>query len=194
GVASKKWTYGGDKWATTASIFGEYARGGRFNYTYGGDINGDGSNLNDLLYIPTESEIGQMMFSGPGQAAAFNAYIAQDDYLSERRGEYAERYRAFAPWRTRWDKKLLQDYNIDLGNGKTHTIQFSLDLLNIGNFISSEWGLIQQPNNVQPIGVVVDPMTNVPTYTFDPNLVDTFGYDASLASRWQMQFGLRYIF
>lgn len=194
GVASKKWTYGGDKWATTASIFGEYARGGRFNYTYGGDINGDGSNLNDLLYIPTESEIGQMMFSGPGQAAAFNAYIAQDDYLSERRGEYAERYGALAPWRSRWDMKLLQDYNIDVGNGKTHTIQFSLDLLNIGNFISSEWGLIQQPNNVQPIGVVVDPMTNVPTYTFDPNLVDTFGYDASLASRWQMQFGLRYIF
>ena len=30
--------------ATTVSTFFEYAKGGRFNYTYGGDINGDGVN------------------------------------------------------------------------------------------------------------------------------------------------------
>ena len=49
GVASKKFEYGGDKFATTISTFFEYAQGGRFNYTYGGDINGDGSGINDLL-------------------------------------------------------------------------------------------------------------------------------------------------
>ena len=65
GVGSKKWNYANDKWATTVSAFFEYAKGGRFNYTYGGDINGDGSNLNDLLYIPTSSEIGEMQFSEP---------------------------------------------------------------------------------------------------------------------------------
>jgi hypothetical protein len=200
GVASKKWEYGSGSWATTISTFFEYAKGGRFNYTYGGDINGDGSNLNDLLYIPTESEINQMQFTGDGQAAAFNAYIAQDDYLSERRGQYAERYGALAPWRSRWDFKLLQDYNFKVSESSTHTIQFSLDMLNVGNFISSEWGLTQQPNNVQPIGVqLIAPPGDggddtVPVYTFDPDLTDTFGYDSSLASRWQMQFGLRYIF
>ncbi|MCZ6899457.1 MAG: carboxypeptidase regulatory-like domain-containing protein [Bacteroidetes bacterium] len=194
GVISQNWTYGNDIWATTITTFFEYAQGGRFNYTYGGDINGDGSNLNDLLYVPTANEIGQMQFTGSGQAAAFNNYIEQDDYLSGRRGEYTERYGAKAPWRGRWDLKVLQDYNINVGDGKTNTIQFSIDILNLGNMISSDWGLIQQPNNVQPIGVTVDAKTNVPTYTFDPNLTDTFGYDASLLSRWQMQFGLRYIF
>jgi hypothetical protein len=200
GVASKRWEYGSGSWATTISTFFEYARGGRFNYTYGGDINGDGSNLNDLLYIPTESEINQMQFTGEGQAQAFNAYIAQDDYLSERRGQYAERYGALAPWRSRWDFKLLQDYNIKISEATTHTIQFSLDMLNLGNLINSDWGLIQQPNNVQPIGVqLVAPPSGggddtVPIYTFNPDLKETFGYDASLASRWQMQFGLRYIF
>ncbi|MCZ6595298.1 MAG: carboxypeptidase regulatory-like domain-containing protein, partial [Bacteroidetes bacterium] len=194
GVISQNWTYGNDIWATTITTFFEYAQGGRFNYTYGGDINGDGSNLNDLLYVPTANEIGQMQFTGSGQAAAFNNYIEQDDYLSGRRGEYTERYGAKAPWRGRWDLKVLQDYNINVGDGKTNTIQFSIDILNLGNMISSDWGLIQQPNNVQPIGVTVDTKTNVPTYTFDPNLTDTFGYDASLLSRWQMQFGLRYIF
>jgi hypothetical protein len=193
GVASKKWEYGGS-WSTTITTFFEYAQGGRFNYTYGGDLNGDGSNLNDLLYVPTASEIGQMQFSGTGQAEAFNAYIQQDDYLSERRGEYTERYGALAPWRGRWDVKVLQDYDIKISEETTHTIQFSIDLLNLGNMLSSDWGLIQQPNNIQPVGVNVDPVTNVPTYTFNPDLTDTFGYDASLASRWQMQFGLRYIF
>ncbi|MBT8279863.1 MAG: TonB-dependent receptor [Bacteroidia bacterium] len=193
GVASKNWTYGNDKWGTTISTFFEYAQGGRFSYTYGGDINGDGSNLNDLIYIPTSSEIGQMQFSGAGQAEAFDAYIAQDDYLSERRGQYAERYGATAPWRGRWDLKFLQDYNINVGGDKTNTIQFSIDILNVGNMISSEWGLIQQPNNVQPIGVTVD-SSNVPTYSFNPDQTETFGFDSSLASRWQMQFGLRYIF
>jgi hypothetical protein len=194
GVASKKWKYGGDTWATTLTTFFEYAQGGRFNYTYGGDINGDGSNLNDLLYVPTQAEIGQMQFTGSGQAAAFNNYIEQDDYLRERRGDYTERYGALAPWRGRWDMKLLQDYNIPVSEETVHTVQLSIDFLNIGNLISSDWGLIQQPNNVQPVGVTVDPATNIPTYTFDPNLVDTFGYDASLLSRWQIQFGLRYIF
>jgi hypothetical protein len=135
-----------------------------------------------------------MQFSGARQGSAFNAYIVQDDYLSERRGQYVERYGATSPWRGRLDFKLLQDYNIKISEATTHTIQFNVDILNVGNLISSEWGLVQQPNNVQPIGVTVDPATNVPTYTFDQSLTDTFGYDASLASRWQMQFGLRYIF
>jgi len=206
GVASKKWTYGSnDTWGTTLSTFFEYAQGGRFNYTYGGDLNGDGSGLNDLIYIPATSEITQMQFSGAGQGAAFDAYIAQDKYLSERRGQYAERYGALAPWRGRWDIKFLQDYNFNVSENKINTIQLSIDILNVGNMISKDWGRIQQPNNVQPIGVTfpdADPdpdiyvpdRTQEPIYTFDPNLTKTFGDDSSLASRWQMQVGLRYIF
>ncbi len=196
GVASKQWKYGNDNWSTTISTFFEYAQGGRFNYVYGGDINGDGSGVNDLLYIPTSGEISQMAFSGTNQAeqaAALNAYISQDDYLSERRGQYAERYGATAPWRGRWDLKIMQDYNFNVGGDKTNTIQFSIDILNVGNLISSEWGLIEQPNNIQPIGVSVDGSGD-PTYTFNPDQINTFGFDSSLASRWQMQFGLRYIF
>ena len=199
GVVSKKWNYGTNKkWGTTISTFFEYSRGGRFSYTYAGNINGDTSGQNnDLLYVPTSAEIQQMQFDptgDPGQAAAFDNYIAQDDYLSGRRGQYAERYGAQAPWRGRWDVKFLQDYKIKISENKTNTIQFSIDVLNFGNLIRSEWGLVQQPNNTSPVGVSVDPATLVPTYSFNPNQTETFGYDSSLASRWQMQFGLRYIF
>jgi hypothetical protein len=194
GVASKKWKYGNDKWATTVSTFLEYAQGGRFNYTYGGDINGDGSSVNDLIYIPTTAEIAQMTFSGAGQAEAFDKFIAQDKYMRDRRGQYAERYGAISPWRGRCDLKLLQDYNFKVSSAseKKNTIQFSIDILNFGNLINSDWGVVQVPTSVQPIGVTV--AGNTPTYTFNNTPTKTFSYDASLTSRWQMQFGIRYIF
>jgi len=189
GVISKKWTYGNDKWGSTLSTFFEYAQGGRFNYTYGGDLNGDGSPLNDLLYIPTSSEIGQMQFSGPGQGAAFEAFIQQDEYLNSRRGQYAERYAALSPWRGKWDLKFIQELKVS----DTNALQFSVDILNVGNLISSDWGVVDTFNSRQPVGVSVD-ANNVPTYSFDTALTETFGSDSSLLSRWQMQLGLRYIF
>ena len=194
GVISKNWTYGSsDQWSSSISSFFEISQGGRFSYTYGGDINGDGNGGNDLIYVPTSSEVNQMNFSGAGEAAAYDAFIAQDDYLSGRRGDYAERYGAVSPWTTRVDVKFLQDYKIKVSENKTNTIQFSIDVLNAGNMVNSNWGLIQQPNSVQPIGVNVD-TTGTPTYSFNANQTESFGYDSSLASRWQMQFGLRYIF
>jgi hypothetical protein len=194
GVASKKWKYGKDKWATTFSTVFEYAQGGRFSYTYGGDINNDGSGANDLIYVPTSAEISTMNFSGAGQAEAFEAFINQDDYLSQRRGQYAERYGAISPWRGSWDMKILQDYNFKVSSAseKKNTIQFSIDILNFGNLLNSDWGLEQIPVSIQPIGVSVT--GNTPTYTFNGTQTKTFTYDASLASRWQMQFGIRYIF
>jgi hypothetical protein len=108
GVLSKNWTYGSsDQWSTSISSFFEISQGGRFSYTYGGDINGDGNGGNDLIYVPTSSEVNQMNFSGAGEAAAYDAFIAQDDYLSGRRGDYAERYGAVSPWTTRVDLKLF---------------------------------------------------------------------------------------
>ena len=165
GVASKKFNFFGEKSPTTFTTFFEYAKGGRFNYTYGGDINNDGSSVNDLLYVPTASELNSMQFTGTGQAAAFESYIQQDEYLNGRRGQYVERYGALAPWRGRWDLKVLQDFNFNVANGKENTIQISLDVLNVENLINSDWGVVQQPRNVQPLGVSVDANTQVPTYT-----------------------------
>ena len=132
------------------------------------------------------------------QKIAFPLFLTKLEYreghLNGRRGQYAERYGAISPWRGRLDLKILQDYNIKINENRTNTLQFSIDILNVGNMINSDWGVMQQPNNVQPIGVTVDPGTSTPTYTFNPDLKETFGYDTSLASRWQAQFGLRYIF
>ena len=192
---SKKFN-GAGKYATTVSIFGEYAKGGRYSYTYSGDINNDGSGLNDLIYIPSDGDIDQMAFSGDdasqnAQRSAFKAYIAQDDYLNEKRGEYAGRYEALSPWYASWDLRVLQDIAVSTGN----KFQISLDILNIGNLISSSWGVRQRASNTglsQPIAVSVT--DGDPVYTYDGSLNQTFFNDFGLSSRWQAQIGLRYIF
>ena len=197
GSAYKKFTYSDGKLATTVALVLEYAQGGRYSFTYSGDINGDGSGLNDLIYIPNAGEITQMTFAGSdaeqtNQRNALNAFIDQDTYLSGRRGQYAEKYAILSPWYSKWDLRVLQDYNFSVGESP-QTIQFSLDVLNLGNLISSSWGVRQFPVNTQPIGVTVDDMGN-PTYGFDTDLTSSLVNDFSLLSRWQIQLGLRYIF
>ncbi|MBI5913831.1 MAG: TonB-dependent receptor [Bacteroidetes bacterium] len=193
GSLYQKFSYG--NMATHIALFMEYVQGGRYSYTYSGDINNDGSGLNDLIYIPTDSEIDQMNFGGDAgaQRGAFKKYIAQDDYLSENRGGFAEKYGAVSPWYSRFDLRVMQE--LGLSNG--HSISLSLDVLNFGNLLSSKWGVRQAATSTglaQPIGVSVDGATGTPTYSFDASLDKTFFNDFSLASRWQAQLGLRYNF
>ncbi|HLF63092.1 MAG TPA: TonB-dependent receptor [Saprospiraceae bacterium] len=207
GSFDKKWTYGrDDKMSTTFATFFQYALGGttqndnvadfRFSYTYAGDINNDGapgSGLNDLIYIPTEDEIfNEMQFVSPTARLAFAQYVAQDEYLNSHRGQYAEKYAVLAPWYSQWDVRIVQDFAFNAGAKPNH-VQVSLDILNFGNLLSSDWGVKELPNNTQPIGVTVD-ANGVPTYSFDANLQETFSNDLGLQSRWQAQVGLRYIF
>ncbi|WP_421773391.1 TonB-dependent receptor [Gracilimonas sp.] len=196
GRLNKTFVYGEqDKWSTSVSLFMEYAQGGRYSYTYSGDINGDGSGLNDLIYIPTESELNGFTFTGNAaeqqdQRQAYNNFIEQDDYLSGRRGQYAEKYAVLSPWYSRWDLRLNQRLNLG-----QNAIEFTVDMLNIGNLINSNWGVKESPINTQPIGIAsVDPNTLEPTYTFDSTLQNTYVDDFTLQSRWQIQFGLRYSF
>ena len=181
----------GERSATHIAAFLEFVQGGRYSFTYAGDINNDGSGLNDLLYIPTTSELAQLNFGSESQRAAFEAYIQQDDYLSENRGSYAEKYASVNPWYGRMDARVMHE----IGLKNSDNIQISLDILNLGNLISSSWGVRQMATNtglVQPVGVTVT--DGVPTYAFDESQTTTIMNDFGLNSRWQLQLGLRYNF
>ena len=194
GSGSHRFEYG--SFSTTISLFMEIVEGGRYSYTYNGDINNDGSGLNDLLYVPTASEIDQMMFSGTAeeqqvQKTALEAFIQQDDYLNARRGDYAEKYGALSPWYSTFDVRILEEFMLK----NEHKISLSLDILNVGNLISSSIGIRQYATTsqlFQPLGLTVE--NGVPTYSFDTSLTSTFFNDAGLQSRWRMQVGLRYTF
>ena len=202
GSLSKKWTYANDKLGTTISTFIEVAEGSRFSYTYFGDLNGDGSNTNDLLYVPTVADLNQMVFSGTdaeqaAQRSAFDNYIRQDDYLNDNRGSVTEANGGIRPWYTIWDVRLLQDLYFLTGNGKKNTVQFSFDILNFANLLNSDWGVRQLNTSgvefERPVGATIG-ADGTPVYTFDTTRANTFNDDLGLTSRWQIQFGLRYIF
>jgi len=205
-TVSKRCEYGDHKqWATSIAIFGNWISGNRFAYVYGGDINNDGTASNDLLYVPTNAEIDAMNFApltdingnlqnAAAQRTALKSYISQDEYLSELRGHYTEKYGGETPWYNQWDMRILQDLKLN-GGKSSQVLQLSLDFINFGNLISSKWGVRKYATTsgyFQPISVSLS--GNVPTYQFDPSLKETFTASPDLQSRWQLQFGLRYIF
>ncbi len=204
-AASRKWDYGKDKkWGTTLSLFSSWTSGNRFAYVYGGDINNDGTASNDLLYVPTDAEIDNMTFSAlldvngniqnqAAQRQALKNFIAQDDYLSGLRGQNTEKYGGETPWYSQLDFRILQD--LILNPTTKQTLQFSVDVVNLGNLISSKWGVRKYATTsgyYQPLSVSYN--NNAPTYQFDPALKTTFIDSPDLQSRWQIQLGLRFIF
>ncbi len=143
---------------TSVSFFTEGYTNGNASYTFSGDLNGDGSTSNDLIYIHRDqSEMNFASFSSGGvtytpaqQAAAWDAYIAQDPYLSQHRGEYAERGGFFLPMVWRTDVSLTQELFKDIA-GKRHELDFRLDVFNFGNLLNSDWGVGQRLVNAQPL-------------------------------------------
>lgn len=144
--------------ATTVSFYLEGRNAGNASHTYAGDLNGDGGTANDLLYVPRdESEMNFQPFTSGGrtftaaeQAAAWDAYIAQDSYLSRRRGRYAERNGVLLPMVWRLDVSIAQDVFRDLG-GRRHALQLRADILNFTNLLNNDWGVGQRLVNAQPL-------------------------------------------
>jgi hypothetical protein len=198
--------------ATSFGLFFEAAEGNRFittggnrySFIYAGDVNGDGQGGNDLIYIPknqgeiifSENDASGNFFATPdAQWAAFNAFIEQDDYLSENRGTIAERNGLVNPWYFNIDLRILQDFSFLLV-GKTHTFQLSFDILNVANLLNSSWGVrkVADTRATSPLQLVGFDSNGEPMLNFDTNVKETFIDDPGLFSRWQMQMGLRYFF
>ena len=185
---------------TTFGMFYNGQQGGTINYIYQGrDLLNDDSNDNALFYIPRDqSEINLVDNNGVSAAdqwAALDAYIDSNDYLSERRGDYAERNGDRGPWNHIVDLKVLQDFSLNF-NDKEHTFQLSLDIFNFFNFLNKDWG--EQRFISSNVGIVEVERNGVdPEFSFNPNfaegleIIDDAG---TRSSRWQMQVGLRYIF
>jgi hypothetical protein len=208
-----------EHFATTFGLTYEGRSGSPFSYTTNGDINSDGVNA-DLMYIPKSKDEIVLTTSGATDTRTIDeiwdqldAYISQDEYLSEHRGEYASRSAAYNPWVNRLNLSLLQDFYTNI-KGKRHTFQFSINVENALNMFNSSWGLTkfasrsnlvrfvgyEQPHTAgsatAPLGSVT---TGKPVYAFDTNadgtpLSESSIPDQTVGGRWQMQIGLRYIF
>lgn len=188
---------------STISMFYEGSANGRFSYTYSGNF-GDASNR--LMYIPNnafelnfqEFTLGGQTITAAQQAQLLEAYIQQDEYLSENRGSVAERNGAVRPWLNRFDVRFVQDIPVT-GDGK-NKFQFTLDILNAANLLKSTWGVAQFENQRNLLnyrgrdanGEPIYRLNTVPGTTSFPT--ETFRNSVSFGDTWRMQVGIRYIF
>ena len=200
--------------ATTVSLVYQGYQTGRWTYTYSNDLNGDGITA-DIMYIPeTESEItfvnytpsGQPLMTAADQQAAFWEYVNGNEYLSSRKGMYAERYGEIQPWMHRFDAKVIQDLFTNFGSDRKYTLQLSVDLLNVGNMINDSWGTytyngLASYENVRPLTVVnKGSATAAPTYRLNAVSLEDFATKSTLSkslstsSTWGCLLGIRLIF
>jgi Carboxypeptidase regulatory-like domain len=193
--------------ATTLSFFYQGSIDYRFNYVYSGDFNRDGVSGNDLIYIPTALEVTQMTFtsqtingtvySPAAQQNLFESYVQQDNYLRKRRGQFAERNGAKAPWRNQIDAKFVQDVFVKAGKSR-NTLQFTIDVFNFGNMLNPSWGKVKTINASSILTPTFTSLTTAPTFrlaTANGQIVTrTFRDNLSVFSTYSVQLGFRYLF
>ncbi len=219
GLLGYRFEYGGDFAGATAITLGYVGerRGfsgnintARFSYSYAGDMNGDKVSNNDLIYVPNSASeltfdplvVGSVTYTAAEQAAAFDAFIEQNDYLKSRRGQYAERNGILFPILHRFDVSVTQEFSIKVG-GKRNTIQFRADILNAANLINNEWGLGNNFVTDRPLTSVGTTTDGVPKYKLATQkladgstvlLRNSFVKSKTQFDTWAAQFGIRYIF
>lgn len=140
-------------------------------------------------YLVDDDKLG----SAAVQAKAFMDFVNGDSYLKTRKGDFTQRNGGRTPWNTSLDLKILHTIKVK----ESHDIQISLDIINATNLINPNWGRIYfSPNTFNSTANLGLVRTNSgsadPLFKFSapptPYTID------QLASRWQMQLGLRYSF
>ena len=214
--------------ATTISLFYNGQSGEPFSYIYGreqaltNEESGDVQRA--LIYVPANAseivfggsqrigvdENGEDIFAvrpfGEAEQQAiyneFNEYIENDDYLSTRRGQYAEQNASRTPFTHIFDVKVLQDFFITTSNGKRHTLQVSLDVFNVGNLLNKNWGrryFVGTGDNRYNFQLLqfeaFEEGTNRPIFSFEnPGEPWDIQQSGISSARWAAQVGVRYSF
>lgn len=134
---------------TTFGLIWTGQNGAPYSVYVNGDINGDGG-YNDLMFIPTDSQIDQMLskgmfkagsgYSEADQAANLKGWLANEKYLKDHRGEYYDRNADNEDWENRFDFHVDHKFGWRTSNGNKKSLTFGFDILNVGNMFNKKWG------------------------------------------------------
>jgi hypothetical protein len=202
-------------WSTDASIYYVGESGTVFTYVDSagvgmGDLNADGSNANDPIYVPMSAfDSSEIRFSPlspssgadntpAGQAgriaaqqAAFERFIAESACLRRQRGHIVARNSCRGPWVHAMHASVRQSLPIMPG----HTLSLQVDIFNLLNLLNANWGLYRVPNPValQQVGQVSEPNgSGQPVFWFDP-MKQRYS-TRNIESGYQLQVAARYSF
>ncbi|MEO5509038.1 MAG: TonB-dependent receptor [Longimicrobiales bacterium] len=187
--------------ATDLSMIYVGESGQPYSFTYfQSDVNNDGSNGNDLIYVPRDAS--EILFQNqtgttpitPAQSFTnFDAFIDSVDCLKDARGSVIERNACRTPWANRFDFRLAQTVPT-LG---TQNLEITLDVINFGNLLNKKWGLSQFVTNqndtpLQAASTTPGANGRILMRAFAPRT--TLYQISNESSRYRLQLGARYSF
>ena len=202
------------RWGTELSFYYVGESGGPFTYrSWGvgrrGDLNADGSNANDPIYVPRDAlDTDEITFSGrsdaPGadnspsaqaervevQQAAFERLIEGTECLRRRRGGILERNSCREPWSHTTIAAVRQP--IAIGGG---ALELELEAFNLLNLLNGDWGRyrVAAPALLEHVAQTLgSPEESVPVFRFDASAPQWT--TLTTESAFQLQLAVRYRF
>lgn len=196
------YTFPWPNWRTDISLY--YLGSSGVPYTYVakgdrgfGDLNADGSNMNDPIYVPASAfDTAEIRFAVDSQRQAFEQFVSDTPCLRRQRGRILERNSCRTPWVHTLNVSVRQAIPVMRG----HTLTAELEIFNLLNLLNRNWGLLRLPNKpflpqvglLQQIGETPGAASQAqPVFQFDapPRYNSDFA-----ASYYQMQLAARYSF
>jgi hypothetical protein len=184
--------------ATTIGLIYMGSSGSPYSIYYYGDLNGDGSSSNDLMYIPTDEQIDKMSFkattayTADQQKTNMKQWLANEDYLKDHRGEYFDRNAANEKFEHHFDLHLAHKFDFNILKD-VRSLELSFDIVNIGNLLNKAWGETSSaPLYYSPVTYSGSNGSNLFQFLHDGNY--TMHSYADYYSRWRGQIGLKFTF
>jgi hypothetical protein len=189
------------RWSTELAYYYIGESGSPFTYrAFGagplGDLNADGSNQNDPIYVPRSAfDAAEIHFDGdvedvPRQQAAFERFVERTPCLRRQRGSIVQRNSCREPWAHTTVASLRQ--SIPLAG---RTVEAQVDAYNVLDLMRSDRGRyrVAIPELLEHVGQTAGPPgQSQPIFRFDEQRPDWL--DAPAESSFQLQLALRYRF
>ena len=200
------------RWETEVSFYYVGESGAPFTYrAWGvsrrGDLNADGSNANDPVYVPLDaSDSDEILFSGRSdepdadnspaaqaervaiQQEAIEEFIERTECLREQRGRILDRNSCREPWSHITIASVRQAIPI-----AGQALEAELDVFNVLNLLNGDWGLyrVADPALLEHVAQTPgSPEESQPVFRFDEPQLTTLPTE----SAFQLQLALRYRF
>ncbi|WP_374347004.1 carboxypeptidase regulatory-like domain-containing protein [Chitinimonas sp.] len=189
---------------TKIGVFYEGRTGRPYSWTYSNDLNGDGISGNDLMFIPSGPQSGQVVFKGDTAAShpnedRFWAIVDANEGLRGSKGSLVKRNNDRSGWVNSIDMRVTQELP---AFASTHKATLTFDFLNIGNMLNKKWGRIDEVD-FQGVGggtsrsfvsyAGVDAQGRY-IYNVLPAATDQVTRQAKGESQWAVQATMRYEF
>jgi hypothetical protein len=155
-----------------------------------GDLNADGSNSNDPIFVPRDAEDpNDIRFSQASHGEAFERLISSRSCLERQRGRIMDRNSCYEPWSNTTIASVRQTIPV----GK-RALDAQLDVFNVLNLLNDRWGLrrVAATNLLEHVSQTGSGQEGQSVFALNPNAVKwtTLGDESS----FQLQLAVRYRF